>query len=57
MLSTLDISKAVDDLGNTVEPTVNYNNAVFRMPDQFKCDIRPRSEKALSLISQSEFLA
>lgn len=30
MLVTLDISKAVDDLGNTVEPTVEYNNAVFR---------------------------
>jgi hypothetical protein len=30
MLATLDIHKAVDDLGNTVEPTVNYNNAVFR---------------------------
>lgn len=30
MLATLDISKAVDDLGNTVEPTVKYNNAVFR---------------------------
>ena len=30
MLATLDISKALDDLGNTVEPTVNYNNAVFR---------------------------
>jgi hypothetical protein len=30
MLATLDISKAVDDLGNIVEPTVNYNNAVFR---------------------------
>jgi len=57
MLATLDISKAVDDLGNTVEPTVNYDNAVFRLPSQFKCDIRPRSEKALSLISQSEFLA
>jgi hypothetical protein len=30
MLATVDVSKAVDDLGNTVEPTVNYNNAVFR---------------------------
>lgn len=30
MLATLDISKAVDDLGNTFEPTVNYNNSVFR---------------------------
>jgi len=26
----------------------------FRMPNKFKCDIRPRSPKALSLIQQSE---
>lgn len=68
MLATLDISKAVDEHGNTVEPTVNFDNAVFRYltinfffshwlttcfcrrPDTFKCDIRPRSAKALSVI-------
>jgi len=50
MLATLDISKAVDEHGNTVEPTVKYDNAVFRRPDPFKCDIRPRSAKALSVI-------
>ena len=27
----------------------------FRTPNPFKCDIRPRSEKALELIGQSEF--
>ncbi len=27
----------------------------FRTPNPFKCDIRPRSEKALELIRQSEF--
>jgi hypothetical protein len=26
-----------------------------RMPNKFKCDIRPRSEKALELIGQTEF--
>jgi len=57
MLATLDISKAVDEHGNTIEPVVNYSNAIFRVPDQFDCDIRPRSEKALSLIRQSELLA
>ncbi|KAF8154735.1 cytochrome P450 [Crassisporium funariophilum] len=54
MLATLDISKAVDEHGNTVEPVLEFENPIFRMPNQFKCDMRPRSAKALSLIRQSE---
>lgn len=30
MLATLDMSKAVDDLGQTIEPVVTYNNSIFR---------------------------
>jgi hypothetical protein len=68
MIATLDISKAVDEHGNVIEPNVDFGNPIFRFadlhflheilvadtgrrtPDQFKCDMRPRSPKALSLI-------
>ncbi|PPR04944.1 hypothetical protein CVT26_012772 [Gymnopilus dilepis] len=54
MLSTLNISKAVDEHGRIVEPVVKFENPIFRTPSLFKCDMRPRSQKALSLIKQSE---
>jgi len=53
-LATLDISKAKDDFGNPIEPKIDFNNAVFRMPDKFQCDIRPRSEHALKVLRQTE---
>ncbi|KAF9559108.1 cytochrome P450 [Agrocybe pediades] len=54
MLATLDISKARDDYGNVVEPDVVYENPIFRIPNPFKCDLRPRSQKSIALIQQSE---
>ncbi|KAK7052512.1 cytochrome P450 [Favolaschia claudopus] len=54
VLATLDISKAKDDFGNPIEPKVDFNNAVFRMPDKFQCDIRPRSEHTVKLLRQAE---
>lgn len=30
MLATLDISKATDENGNTIEPDVQFNDSVFR---------------------------
>jgi hypothetical protein len=30
MLATLDISKAVDEHGNTIEPVVEFDNPIFR---------------------------
>ncbi|KAF7419532.1 hypothetical protein PC9H_002123 [Pleurotus ostreatus] len=51
MMATLDISKATDDFGNVIEPKVDFNNSVFRIPDPFQVDIRPRSEQALKVIS------
>ncbi|KAJ6629355.1 cytochrome P450 [Mycena sp. CBHHK59/15] len=53
-LATLDISKAKDDFGNTIEPKVDFNNAVFRLPDKFECDIRPRSEQTIKVLRQAE---
>ncbi|KAJ7723670.1 cytochrome P450 [Mycena metata] len=54
VLATLDISKAKDAFGNPVEPKIDFNNSVFRMPDRFDCDIRPRSEQSLKLLRQAE---
>ncbi|KAJ6494054.1 cytochrome P450 [Mycena vitilis] len=53
-LATLDISKAKDDFGNPIEPKIDFNNSVFRQPDKFQCDIRPRSEQALKVLRQAE---
>ncbi|KAG2356461.1 cytochrome P450 [Suillus spraguei] len=54
MLATLDIRKARDDKGVEIEPVVRFENAVFRTPSPFVCDIRPRSEEALRLIMEGE---
>ncbi|KAG2054397.1 cytochrome P450 [Suillus hirtellus] len=52
MLATLDIRKARDEKGVEIEPVVKFENAVFRTPSPFVCDIRPRSEEALRLIME-----
>ncbi|KAG1732839.1 cytochrome P450 [Suillus lakei] len=54
MLATLDIRKARDEKGVEIEPVVGFENAVFRTPSPFVCDIRPRSEEALRLIMEGE---
>lgn len=55
IIATMNITKAIDEKGKTIEPEYVFENLVFRTPNPFKCDIRPRSEKALELIRQSEF--
>jgi len=71
-MATMDITKAVDEKGKTVEPEYVFENLIFRSvsvdrcngthlprccrtPKAFKFDMRPRSEKALELIRQTEF--
>ncbi|KAF5309839.1 hypothetical protein D9619_010525 [Psilocybe cf. subviscida] len=46
MIATLDISKAVDDHGSVIEPKAGLGNPIFRIPDQFKSDMCPRSQEA-----------
>ncbi|KAJ7453395.1 cytochrome P450 [Mycena latifolia] len=50
ILATFDINKAVDDMGNIIEPTGEYTSAVISAPVPFKCSITPRSEAAVALI-------
>jgi len=54
VLATLDISKARDERGNFIEPKIDFNNPVFRIPDKFQCDIRPRSEQTINVLRQAE---
>ncbi|KAJ7649235.1 cytochrome P450 [Mycena rosella] len=54
VLATSEISKAQDAFGNPIEPKVDFNNAVFRLPDRFDCEIRPRSEHTLKVLRQTE---
>ncbi|KAJ7438738.1 cytochrome P450 [Mycena latifolia] len=50
MMATLDISKPVEN-GEIIEPKIDYgDNAKFRLPTPFKCDIRFRSSLAASLV-------
>ncbi|KAF7324964.1 Cytochrome P450 [Mycena kentingensis (nom. inval.)] len=53
-MATLDISKAKDQFGNPVEPKIDFNNSVFRIPDNFDCDIRPRSEQTIRALRNIE---
>ncbi|KAL0064463.1 hypothetical protein AAF712_008627 [Marasmius tenuissimus] len=44
MLAVLDISKAVDENGQVIEPGVKFtSNNLNNRPEPFKCSIRPRS--------------
>lgn len=52
IVATLDVAKARGAHGESVEPAVTFDNAVFRTPSRFECDIRPRSEKAGRLIRE-----
>ena len=49
MVATLDVTKARGEHG---EPAVTFDNAVFRSPSPFECDIRPRSDQARVLIRE-----
>jgi cytochrome P450 len=50
MLATLDMTKAVDDKGNIIEPKIEYDNSVFGIPNPFECSIKPRSVQAAALM-------
>lgn len=51
ILAVFDISKAVDEDGNVIEPTGEYVSSLVSHPKPFKCSIKPRSEDAEKLIA------
>ncbi|KAJ7018180.1 cytochrome P450 [Mycena alexandri] len=50
ILATFNISKAVDEEGNIIEPTYEVVSGVISSPLPFKCSITPRSKEAVELI-------
>ncbi|KAJ7090364.1 cytochrome P450 [Mycena belliarum] len=50
ILATFNITKAVGDDGEVIEPSYDYFAGLVVMPLPFKCSIKPRSEKAVELI-------
>ncbi|KAF7333120.1 Cytochrome P450 [Mycena venus] len=53
ILATFDITKAVDENGDIIEPTYEYLSAMVTQPLPFKCSITPRSAEAERLISET----
>ncbi|KAJ7829406.1 cytochrome P450 [Mycena olivaceomarginata] len=53
ILATFDITKAVGEDGQVIEPTYEYFAGLVVQPLPFKCSIKPRSEKAVALIKAS----
>ncbi|KAJ7190542.1 cytochrome P450 [Mycena pura] len=53
ILAAFDVSKAVDDAGNVVEPSYEYCDGPIAMPLPFECSIKPRTQKASVLIEAS----
>ncbi|KAJ6571315.1 cytochrome P450 [Mycena capillaripes] len=50
LLAALDIKKALDENGQEIEPSYEFDSGFINTPLPFKCSIRPRSEKAVALI-------
>ncbi|KAJ7234222.1 cytochrome P450-like protein [Mycena rebaudengoi] len=50
ILSTFDITKAVGDDGNVIEPTYEFDTGIASLSSPFKCSITPRSKQATELI-------
>ncbi|KAH9952213.1 cytochrome P450 [Amylocystis lapponica] len=50
LLATMKITKAVGEDGKEITPDVKFTSGLSSHPKPFKCDIRPRSDAALSLI-------
>ncbi|KAF4612693.1 hypothetical protein D9613_011775 [Agrocybe pediades] len=54
MLKTFNISKAVDEDGNTIEPSMEFISGFICKPAPFKCSFKPRSAQAEELIRSVE---
>ncbi|SJL08658.1 related to cytochrome P450 CYP2 subfamily [Armillaria ostoyae] len=50
ILAVFNITKAVDDKGNVVEPSGEFTSGMLSHAAPFECEIKPRSKYAVSLI-------
>ncbi|KAF2702973.1 cytochrome P450, partial [Pleomassaria siparia CBS 279.74] len=53
-LSVFNVSKPVDEIGNVVEPKLEFEPGMVSHPVPYKAQIKPRSEKHEALIKSSE---
>ncbi|KAK0213682.1 cytochrome P450 [Armillaria fumosa] len=51
LLAVFEFGKAVDDDGETIEPSGEYTLGMLSYPMPFNCSIRPRSDAAVSMIN------
>ncbi|RDB17677.1 O-methylsterigmatocystin oxidoreductase [Hypsizygus marmoreus] len=54
ILATLTISKATSDDGKEITPELSLSNGIVSQLQPYKCRIRPRNERARSLIIQAD---
>ncbi|KAF9457686.1 cytochrome P450 [Collybia nuda] len=50
MMAAFEITKAVDENGEVIEPTLEYRPDLINIPLPFKCSIKPRSEEIEKLL-------
>ncbi|CAH0045051.1 unnamed protein product [Clonostachys solani] len=50
MIATMDMKCPVDEVGNELKPKVSFSNGLSGVPDNFGCQITPRSERAKELL-------
>ncbi|KAH9948695.1 cytochrome P450 monooxygenase [Amylocystis lapponica] len=57
IIATFDIRKARDTAGNEITPQRNFVLGFISHPEMFACDIHPRSQKAVDLITGMNVVA
>ncbi|KAJ7731637.1 cytochrome P450, partial [Mycena metata] len=53
-LATFDITKALTDDGQVIEPTYEYLSGIISVPAPFECTIRPRSRDLAALVEATD---
>ncbi|KAJ7189269.1 cytochrome P450 [Mycena filopes] len=56
VLSAFEVTKAVGDEGELIEPTYEYLTGIISTPAPFKCSIKPRSRDLAALVEGMEVM-
>lgn len=54
LTALFDISPARDSEGKPMVPVVEYAEGFVRHPKPFRCSIKPRSERVLTLVKEAK---
>ncbi|KAF6752028.1 cytochrome P450 [Ephemerocybe angulata] len=55
-LATCDVTPELDPSGNSIFPELVWSDGVISLPPEFKYNIKPRTAKALSLLTETTFI-